>query len=216
MDIWFFYWLWTHMKQLFLVRHGLTVQNQQRRYCGISDVSLSEQGSHQAQLVGQILCSEDFTLIYTSPLKRCLATAEAICKSPDICVAPLAGLSEIDFGLWEGLTFEEIQTAYPDQLKVWCENPDGFTFPQGESVCDFRKRVLASLEVILEAKGDVLIVAHGGSLRVIICHLCGWPMESLHSFELDPASLTILEYYENSTVVRVLNETCHLKEGEIV
>ena len=204
------------MKKFFLVRHGLTVQNQQRRYCGVTDVSLSEQGFRQAQLVDQILRPEYFTLIFTSPLKRCLATAEAICKSHDICPTPLAGVSEIDFGLWEGLTFEEIQTAYPDQLNRWCENPDRFTFPNGESVCDFRKRVLASLEMILEGKGDVLIVAHGGSLRIIICHLCGWPMESLHSFELDPASLTILEYYENSAVVRVLNETCYLKKGEVV
>ncbi len=201
------------MKKLFLVRHGLTVQNQQRRYCGVTDVSLSEQGFEQAQLVSQHLSPEKFTSIYTSPLKRCVATAKAICKTPDICVESLAGLAEIDFGLWEGLTFEEIQTAYPEQLKMWCENLDDFSFPQGESVCDFRKRVLASLKMILEGQGDVLIVAHGGSLRIIICHLCGWPMESLHSFELDPASVTILKYYGKSTVAAVLNGTYHLNNG---
>lgn len=202
------------MKRVFLVRHGVTTLNEQRRYCGISDVDLSEQGFHQAQFVGQFLRPEKFTSIYTSPLKRCLATAEAICASHDVCAKSLTDLGEINFGLWEGLTFEAIQTAYPDQLKVWFENPDDFTFPEGESVCGFRQRVLAALEEILARQGNTLIVAHGGSLRVIICHLCRWSMQSLHSFELEPASVTILEHYERTTVVRVLNETCHLKKGD--
>ncbi len=204
------------MKRIFLVRHGVTTLNEQRRYCGVSDVCLSSEGIKQSQRVADLLNEEKFDSIYTSPLKRCLETAKSIAQSHDICPEPLAGLSEIDFGLWDGLAFEDIQSAYPDQLKVWFENPDDFTFPEGESVRDFRKRVLAALKKILTQQGDTLIVAHGGSLRVIICHLCGWPMSCLHSFELEPASLTILEYYEDSTVVRVLNETCHLKyEGAI-
>ena len=204
------------MKKIFLVRHGLTTLNEQRRYCGVSNACLSSQGLKQTQCVTDLLREEKFDSIYTSPLKRCLETSKPIAQSHDISPEPLAGLSEINFGLWEGLTFEEIQTAYPDQLKVWFENPGDFTFPQGESVCNFRIRVLSSLEEILKGEENSVVVAHGGSLRVIICHLCGWPMSCLHSFELEPASLTILEHYENSTVVRVLNETCHLKyEGAI-
>lgn len=204
------------MKQLFLVRHGVTAQNQQRRYCGVSDVGLSEQGTHQAQVVGQLLGEKNMSSIYTSPLKRCLETANSISQSHDVCPEPLAGLSEINFGLWEGLTFEDIQKAYPDQLQKWFEKPDDFKFPEGESICDFHKRVLASLNTVLTEQGNSLIVAHGGSLRIIICHLCGWGSQSLHSFELEPASLTILERYENSNVVKVLNDTCHLKNGEII
>ena len=203
------------MKKIFLVRHGLTTLNEQRRYCGVSNDCLSSQGLKQAQNVADLLSKEKFDSIYTSPLKRCLETSKPIAQSHDISSEPLAGLSEINFGLWEGLTFEEIQTAYPDQMKVWFEKPDKFTFPKGESVYDFRKRVMASLDIILAGQGDSLIVAHGGSLRIMICHLCGWGMESLHSFELEPASLTILENHENSAVVRVLNETCHLKNGGI-
>lgn len=204
------------MQKIFLIRHGITEQNEQRRYCGISDVCLSSQGREQAQSLADLLNREKFDSIHTSPLKRCLETSSLIAKSHDITPEPLAGLSEINFGLWEGLTFDEIQSRYPDQLKLWSEDPDDFTFPQGESVCNFRKRVLSSLDTILTDQGNSLVVAHGGSLRVIICHLCGWPMKNLHSFELDPASLTILIHYENSTVARVLNETCHLKDGETI
>ena len=201
------------MKQLFLVRHGTTVQTQERRYSGVSDVGLAELGVRQVRLVGEFFRSKEFGLIYSSPLKRCVATAGAISTASDVCVESLAGLGEINFGLWEGLTFEEIQKAYPEQLKCWCENPNAFTFPKGESVCEFYKRVLGAMEIILAGTGDVVVVAHGGSLRVMICNLCGWPTESLHSFELAPASVTVLKCYERSTVVSVLNDTCHLSDG---
>ena len=203
------------MQKIFLIRHGVTEQNKQRRYCGISDICLSELGRRQAKILGQILSEEPITSIYTSPLKRCLETSNAISGAHGICPEPLTGLSEIDFGLWEGLTFDEIQARYPEQLNNWVKYPDSFSFPQGQCIADFRTRVLSSLGEILKGKENSLVVAHGGSLRVIICHLCGCPMSCLHSFELEPASLTILEYYENSAVVRVLNETCHLKyEGQ--
>lgn len=203
------------MKQLFLVRHGATALNEQRRYCGVCNVNLSPQGLQQAQHTADLLSQEEIVSIYTSPLKRCLETANAIAQSHDICPEPLAGLSEINFGLWEGLAFEDIQAAYPNQLKEWSECPDDFTFPEGESVCDFRRRVLFALKEILQQQGNSLIVAHGGSLRIIICHLTGWGAESLHSFELANASLTILDHYDESTIVKVLNETCHLKNGGV-
>ncbi|MBW8016166.1 MAG: alpha-ribazole phosphatase [Planctomycetes bacterium] len=203
------------MKQLYLVRHGVTALNEQRRYCGINNVGLAEKGLKQAQLVGQLFIKSNVSSAFTSPLKRCLETSNAISLSHDIPTEPLAGLSEIDFGLWEGLTFEDIQATYPDQLKEWFANPESFTFPEGESVCGFRKRVLGALEEIIQQRENCLIVAHGGSLRVIICHLCGWPVESMHSFELGHGSLTILNHYGESTVVKVLNNTCHLRNGGV-
>ena len=202
------------MKKIFLIRHAVTELNKQRRYCGVSDVSLSCEGLKQAQCVAELLSQEEIDSIYTSPLKRCLETSNPIAKSHNIRSEPLAGLGEINFGLWEGLTFDEIQADYPDEIKVWFDKPDDFTFPQGESVCDFRDRVINSIDEIIKGEGNCLVVAHGGSIRLVICYLCGWPMSCLHSFGLSSASLTILEHYEDSTVVRVLNDTCHLKDGE--
>ena len=199
------------MKRIFLVRHGVTEQNEQKRYCGVTDVCLSSEGCRQAQLLAQFLSKEKITSIYTSPLKRCMATAAAIAQSHGIEAVQLHGLSEIDFGLWEGLTFDEIQACYPEQITNWFENPNTFVFPGGESVKDFGSRVLDSLDRILAGNGDTVVVGHGGSLRFIICHLCGWGMNSLYSFELAPAGVTVLEHYEKSTVARVLNDTCHLK-----
>jgi alpha-ribazole phosphatase len=200
------------MKKIFLVRHAVTELNKQRRYCGVSDVCLSPEGLKQAQRVAELLGQEEISSIYTSPLKRCLETCNPIAKSHDIGPVPLVGLGEIDFGLWEALTFDQIQADHPDEVKVWFDKPDDFTFPQGESVSDFRDRVINSTEEILKGQGNCVVVAHGGSLRVVLCHLCDWPMSCLHSFELSSASLTILEHYEDSTVVRVLNDTCHLKD----
>ncbi len=204
------------MKQLFLVRHGVTTFNEQGRYCGVSDAPLSSEGLRQVRCVADLLRQEQFISIYTSPLKRCVQSAEIISKPYDVCPASLPGFSEIDFGLWEGLSFEAIQAGYPEELSRWFERPETFTFPEGESIAGFHDRVIGSLGKVLEGQGDRLIVAHGGSIRIAICHLCGWGMKGLHSFELEPASLTILEHYEDSSVVRVLNETCHLKDGGAV
>ena len=203
------------MKKIFLIRHGTTEQNEQKRYCGVTDTCLSSHGLGQAQLLGRFLSEEKITSIYSSPLKRSLATADAIAQLHGTKVRALQGLSEIDFGKWEGLAFDEIQIRYPAQISEWIESPNAFVFPGGESVKDFRGRVLDSLNEILEEDGNTVIVGHGGSLRFIICHLCGWGMNCLHSFELDPASVTVLEQYDESTIIRVLNDTCHLKtEGQ--
>lgn len=203
------------MKQLYLVRHGVTALNEQRRYCGTSDVGLSEKGLKQAQLVEQLFIKSKVSSVFISPLKRSLETYKTMALPEDLCAKILPGLSEIDFGKWEGLTFEEIQAEYPLQLEKWFANPQGFTFPEGESVTGFSKRVIGGLREVLQQQENCLIVAHGGSLRVIICHLCGWPVEKMHSFELGHGSLTILNHYGESTVVKVLNDTCHLQNGGI-
>lgn len=199
------------MKKLFLIRHGITEQNEQRRYCGVTDVCLSSHGLRQVKLLDRSLSQEKITSIYTSPLNRCMETAGTIAESHSIKARSLQDLSEIDFGQWEGLTFDEIQTQYPEQIRRWFESPDTFVFPDGESVKGFRNRVLNSLNGILEEDGNMVIVGHGGSLRFIICHLCDLGMNCLHSFELEPASVTVLEHHDESTVIRVLNDTCHLK-----
>ena len=199
------------MKQIFLIRHGATAQNLQRRYLGVTDEPLSEVGVVQAETLAAHFANEDISSIYSSPLSRALMTAEAIAHPHSITVKTLDKLGEVNFGLWEGLTFDEIKEQFPDEQSQWFADPDNFTFPEGESVKHFRERVLSCLDEILAAKGDTVVVAHGGTLRFILCNICKWPMDCLHSFELKNAGVTILNQYENSCVVEVLNDTCHLK-----
>jgi len=199
------------MKKLFLIRHGSTEQNDERRYCGVTDIPLSIDGLEQARLAADRLSSENLSTIFSSPLVRSSQTAEKIAKPHQLKIKCIPGLREIDFGKWEGLTFDEICSKYPEEKNNWFESPRDLVFPDGESVIDLQCRATESIEDISNCPDNVAIVAHGGSLRVIICHLCGWPIEMLHSFELDTGSITILEHYGQTAMVKVLNDTCHLE-----
>ena len=199
------------MKRLFLIRHGSTEQNDACRYFGVTDMPLSANGRHQAQLIADRLRSEHVIALFTSPLRRSLETAKVIAEPHQLEVETISGLREIDFGQWEGLTFDEIRSKNPDETSKWLKKPSTFVFPGGESVQEFRGRVLQALQDILNVSGTVVLVAHAGSLRIIICHLCGWPAKSFHSFVLDTASITVLERYDDTPIVKTLNDTCHLK-----
>lgn len=199
------------MKQIFLIRHAATSQNLQRRYCGITDAPLSDMGLAQAEILAELLGNENISAIYSSPLSRAAKTAEAIAAAHSITVRTLDSLSEINFGLWEGLTFNEIKAKFPDEQNQWFADPDNFTFPDGESVKHFRDRVISCMDEILDEKENTIVVAHGGTIRFMLCCLCKWPMDCLHSFELKNAGVTILNRYKDSCIVKVLNDTCHLK-----
>jgi len=199
------------MKKLFLIRHGQTEQNGEPRYFGVTDLPLSTEGCRQAQLIADSLCDEQINALFTSPLCRSLETAGIIAEDHKLEARIVRGLSEIDFGQWEGLSFDEIRSRNPEQVSRWLNDPWNFAFPAGQSVQHFRSHVIEVIEQILDVAGNVAVVAHGGSLRVIICHLCGWPINSFHSFSLDTASITVLEHFGDTTIVKTLNDTCHLQ-----
>jgi len=200
------------MKKLFLIRHCATVQNDACRYLGVTDMPLSAKGRHQAQLIADRLRNEHINAIFTSPLRRSFETAQIIARPHQFEVSTVPGLHEINFGQWEGFTFDEIRSKNPEEMSKWLDEPLSFVFPGGESVQEFCSRVLEALDDILTISGTVAVIAHGGSLRIIICHLCGWPAKSFHSFVLDTASITVLEHYGDTTIIKTLNDTCHLKK----
>ena len=212
----FFVELWAgKMKELFLIRHGATEQSEEPRYVGRLDIGLSVKGRGQAKLVAERLRGESIETIFSSPLSRSLETAKAIAQNQQLEVEVVQGLSEIDFGQWEGLTFEQIGIKSPEQVNSWLERPEDFVFPGGESVKAFHERVIEAVEKhVLIAAGPTIVVGHGGSLRAIICHLCRWPVKNFFSFTLDCTGVSILEHYGDMTIVKTLNDTSHLRAEE--
>jgi alpha-ribazole phosphatase len=130
-----------------------------------------------------------FDSIYSSDLQRCLATAEIIVEEArstrepgDLQVRPDPRLREIDAGLWEGLAFEEAAARYPREFDERELDLTGYRFPGGESFRDLRERVVPAFwEIVEEAGANVLVVAHQGVNRVLLCELLGLPFEELFS-----------------------------------
>ncbi len=186
-------------RRIWLVRHGLTDWNTQQRFCGHSAVPLSAEGRVQARWLAQRLQEEKISTIYTSDLARARETAEIIAsrRTQEVPVNLSAAWRAIDFGAWEGLTYAEIAERFKDQLGFFTD-PVQYSPLGGESLAHVLQRVQAELAVIacsgnLPVEGDLVIVSHGGPLRVLLCSLLGVPLERQWQLRLDPGSLSAID-----------------------
>ncbi|MFC2022801.1 histidine phosphatase family protein, partial [Chloroflexota bacterium] len=163
------------MSRLLLVRHGETELNSVARYWGSTDVALSADGIRQAEQLSRRLAAEPIDSAYTSSQKRAEMTARTIAREHKIEVAACPELREIDFGQLEGLTYDEIRQQHPQVARLWEEQDPRLSYPGGESLETFDRRLSGFLPRLenFAAGETILIVAHAGSLRLLICRLLG-------------------------------------------
>jgi len=203
------------LAKLLLVRHGETEYNSSERYWGSTDVSLGTVGLVQAQKLRERLSGEKIDAIYSSPLKRAMVTAQTIAESHNLKVVSCPEIREIDFGKIEGLNFKELNQLYPEVHRLWIEKSPQMAYPGGESVIQLEARV-ASFTKRLKPHGPddtILVVAHSGVLRTLICQLLEMDTRHRWSFRLDLASLNIVETYPGGSILTLLNDKTHLAEG---
>ncbi len=187
------------------------------RYLGRrSDPSLSERGRAQAEALARRLAGEPLAAIYSSPLRQALETAQAIAASHDIAVEIVADLAEMDFGLWDGLSYREIEAREPEQLARWLADPLTVAPPEGETLTEMGRRVNVAFESITARHpGEVVaIVTHGGPARVILCRALGLPLAAHWRVCQDLAAVSRLDWGQNGAfALELLNDTCHLSPG---
>jgi len=205
--------------RLILVRHGETAWNADGRHQGQTDVPLSAVGRRQAAALARRLASEEIDAIYASDLRRARETAAAVGASHRLPVRDEPRLREMCFGAWEGLTYDQIQERYPRARTAWEADPLGTSPPGGETLAELAGRVESALADIVRAHkdedgdGTVLVVAHGGPLRVLLGLALGLSPQPHWRFRLDNASLSELYLYPEGAVLACLNDTGHLREG---
>lgn len=195
-----------------LVRHGAVAMTDPPRYWGHSDIPLSAEGVSQTRKLRARLAGEDIAAIYSSDLRRAVDTAAAIAEPHRMPVTLCPELREIDFGRCEGLTFDEIAGRYPEAKEVWTGLDSGLSFPGGESIGSLAARVdrfIARLSGHWPTQ-TVLAVAHGGSLRVLVCRLLGTDLSRWWQTRLDIASVTVLEPRAEGMSIALLNDVSHL------
>lgn len=202
------------MTRLILVRHGETPWNAQHRFQGQIDVPLSNVGKQQAVALARRLAGEEIHVAYASDLQRAWVTATTIAALHNLMVHADPRLREIDFGAWEGLTYDEIQQQYPQILATWQVDPMNVATPGGKTLADVVARVQAALHHIVNTHRDqtVLLVAHGGSLQVLLCLALRLVPQARWQFQLAAGSLSELCLYEEGAILTLLNDTHHLIE----
>lgn len=202
--------------RLILVRHGETAFTQQGRYSGRGDVPLSEQGEAQAMAAGGRVAgiARDVTAIVSSPLGRCVRTAEHIsAEVGGVPVTIVDDLIEVDFGVWEGLTFAEVQDGWPQEMQAWLAST-GVAPPGGESFQAAAKRVRGAMATILQsyAGGVVVVVSHVSPIKLILRDALAASDAFLHRLFLDAAGVSTMDVWPDGNIaVRSVNETAHLR-----
>ncbi len=201
------------MSRFILVRHGDTKLNSRERFWGHSDVELSAAGVAQAEKLRDHLAAEKISAIYSSELQRALLTAEIIASRHQVDIITYAELKETNFGKIEGLTFTEVSRHYPELTELWATWSLELRFPDGESVGELNCRVSKFRDGLKKHGPDetVLIVAHAGPLRLLVCLLLELELHHWRQISIGLASLSIVETYPQGAVLSLLNDNCHLE-----
>jgi broad specificity phosphatase PhoE len=198
------------LSRVLLVRHGF-IGLKDERFLGRTDIPLSDAGEKQAEKLRDRLVLEKINAIYTSTLRRARATADIIASAHKVAVTTFKELCECDFGDIEGLNFEEIQQKFPELAKELTLRKTG-NFPGGETLEQLNKRIKIFLKRLEKHKLEetVLVVTHGGPVRLIICNLLGLGLEHWVQMRIDHASLSIVETYPDTAILTLLNDVSHL------
>lgn len=214
------------VKTLYLIRHGETEGSEVRRYKGSIDVPLSEKGIEQIKRLSDFMArTSELQAVYCSPLIRALNSAEIIAEPHGLKPIVIPDFRERSFGVWEGMSFDEIKARYPEGFEAWTGDPLRYSPLQGESTLEVKERVIRELNRILNHYSNsaarsnssndlddisIAIVAHGGVNRVILCQMMGIPLENIFRIEQDYGCINIIEFCEDYAVVRLMNGRCQI------
>lgn len=189
-------------KVVYFLRHGDT--GMIGRYIGSTDIGLSDVGVQQVINSGLLLKGAGIEKTLCSPLLRCRQSYDLLGLGCDCIVNDL--LREVNFGLWENKSFSEIVATDKELVNSWVEAPENFCFPGGESLAHFRKRLeqfTAILDDISEKK--LLIVAHGGVIRHLLCLLLKLDFNKYLVFDVQPGRFSKVNVYPEGGVLTGFN-----------
>ncbi len=193
--------------RLYLVRHGRVADGHTHRYHGNNDIGLSPEGERQLTELARHIESAPLAAVYASDLGRSQDGAARLCRGRELEPRVIPEFREIHFGVFEGLTFEEISQRYPEELNARFQDLKHFRIPEGESLMDVHNRVLPRLKTLVaDHPGQSLaLVAHAGVNRVILCDALALPLDNIFRLDQNYGCLNIIDYFPDFTVVRLLN-----------
>ncbi|MGD9723886.1 MAG: histidine phosphatase family protein [Pirellulales bacterium] len=195
--------------KLFCVRHGETFYNLEGRIQGQSDSHLSPLGRRQCAAVAEALADCGVEAIVASPLARAVESAQALAERFKVRVETDPRLMEINAGVFQGLTWDEINVRYPQEAASWRSADPDFRIPGGESRRDVMVRAGAAFRALRETGRDTAVVlAHGGSLSAGLKALLQIPAEH-NPFTFANGSISTLDWGSDVKLVS-LNQTNHL------
>jgi alpha-ribazole phosphatase/probable phosphoglycerate mutase len=192
---------------LWLLRHPEPEASARGRCYGSLDVALSPDGIRQARSVAHGLAQKTFAAIYTSPRQRCTQAAHILAAGRTCPVETIAALRELDFGEFEGHTYDEIAAMYPDLYQQWMKHPTETRFPGGESFPEMRARVIAVTRDLRSrhAGQSIALVTHGGVIRIILADALGMEAAKIFSIGQRYSAINAVRYFGETPIIELVN-----------
>jgi broad specificity phosphatase PhoE len=199
--------------RLLLARHGATAATEEDRFSGSSGAELSAEGRWQAVRLGERLSQQNLTAIYSSPLSRALDTARIVAGHCRLDPIERDGLREIGHGHWEGLKREDVEQEFSDEYATWEADPFTFAPAGGESGVAVLARALPVIREIVTAHpgGQVLVVSHKATLRLVLSSLLGFDARGYRDrLDQSPACLNVVDFKDPVRArLMLFNDTSH-------
>ena len=200
------------MTRIFLIRHGETEWNKEKRLQGNSNVNLAPEGIHKAKLLAEKAPFPYIDAIYSSDLSRAVSTAEILAERFGLPVNQVPELRETNFGDWEGRSIRELATEYPEDFGKFFTDPERCHPPHGETFLHSQVRVINALYRIIadHDEQNVIIVTHGAVIRLIICAALQIPIHKMWSIGQFNMGVNVLRVDDGNITVELMNGTAHL------
>ena len=199
---------------ILLVRHGHVPGISPERFRGRTDIELTDRGIAEARKTADWIAR--FwrpTVVYTSPLKRCIDTAAPIAEKCAVSVEIYPGLNDLNYGEWQWQTHEAIAQKYPVLYERWRAHPQLRRFPKGESLQDLAARTADTLRFVIEKHPaqTVVMVAHHSVNRALLLQALDQPLSGYWKLNQDPCAISEITVSSDRIVVVRVNETAHLR-----
>jgi probable phosphoglycerate mutase len=210
------FWGWVRqMTKLILTRHGHVEGIEPELFRGRTDVPLTELGRIQAKAVAsRIAALWTPVAIYSSPMGRCVSTADAIAEACHVERHVLDELNDLDYGQWQWQTYDAVRRTWPDQFAAWQSKPHLVRFPDGDSLQDLVARTANALRFVISrhksSTETVVLVGHDSVNRALLLQLLDQPLAAYWRLAQAPCALNEIDIVDGNIRVQRINETSHL------
>jgi probable phosphoglycerate mutase len=204
------------MTEIFLIRHGETAWNAERRLQGHLDIPLNKEGERQAAALAQALSGETVDMIISSDLSRAASTARAVAERHGLPLHTDASLRERCFGAFEGLLYDELEAHFPDAYAQWKVRDPHARYPDGErraeTFAEFAQRAVEAVSRIAEMhRGKrIVVVSHGGVLDAVYRAAHGMDITAPRTFDVLNASINHIRWDGERLEVLRWSDNAHL------
>ena len=190
-----------------LIRHAESADWAQLVCHGTLDVPLSNRGVEQADKISRHLEGTTLDAVYASPRRRAVATADVVAAKHGLEPVIREALAEIDFGSFEGRTFDEIASSHPGAYAQWMSKPETIRFPGGESFSDLRIRVISEMARIRREHegGSVAVVTHSGVIRAVLADVLRLNDGAIFRIDQSCGGITLIEWIGDEPILRYVN-----------